>query len=213
MTGQVWTAGPFRGWPCSAEEEQDLINDARLACGEEHPRKRPSRSDITALVVALRDGADFFELREFLPGLDPARLVAAYEFLEKRRKVAADAWNDIAHNPNVISLTRSADKAAIVLPVPVTELVRVAAAAHSEHAIEHVIQAVSKRVADETAYTLEVEADLHENKHSPIRRMRIGAELFQPQHQCLWSSAYYLPRRVTDLSPLRIMDLLGERSS
>lgn len=177
----------------------------------QEPRSTP-RSDITALVVALRDGASYDQLREFLPGFTPDSMMRAYTYLQRRRAESQEAWDAIVAKPGAVSLTQHGMRAAMLLPVAVADIWRVANSAHGVEAIEHMVNAAAHRIDVDTTYTQEVEDDLSLIAHSTTRRLRIGSELFQPQHDCLWSGPYYMPRRITDLSPLRVMDLLGERT-
>ena len=206
MAGQVWTAGPFRGWPSSAQEEKTFVAAAKAAAG---PKKKEFlRSDLTLLLVALHDGASFEQLVEFLPGTEPATLISAYEYIDSLRRKSTAAWNKAVASPFKPLPTRAQALASLLLPVPVARITTGFAA--SEKAGHWAATRALADVERETAYAQEVEDDLVLDSHSPVRRLKIGAELFRPHSECLWSSPFYLPRRITDLSPVRVSRLLGE---
>ncbi len=211
MRAHLWTSGPFRGWPASRSEETEFINHARDDADEEAVLDTPvTRSDIVAVSVSLREGAEYGALREFLPGLTAEGLVSSYEYLEAGRVRSLEAWNYIEKLHSFTATILNAARAAEVVPAAVGRLLREMQQGKNELHFVRCVQSFEERIREETRTALRLEKELHNPRYSPKTKLRIGEELFHPARECAWMSPYYLPSRVTDLSPERINSIMGE---
>lgn len=212
MPGQPWTAGPFRGWPSSKNEESSFLQQAQTEHGDGEVGA-PERSDILALTVCLREGASYPEVRDFLPGFQPGAMVAAAQLLNSARTRAIQSWHNIVQRPTFTSLEKNATTAALILPVAIGRLLKAATVSHEEESLQELVSNLSHRIKTDTAYAHEVEHELTNPSHSEKRRLRLGEELYHPHKDCLWLSPYFLARRITDLSPNRVSNLVAGKSA
>ena len=233
----LWHLWPGRHWPASIAEERAFIEELRTRQAR-IPRKF-ERGDLTAVLNILRLGLTLADVVPYAPGLKAPRLVAAYSDLEATIVASRNAFLQILTNPSAIETTNLAPLASRLMPVPTYHLT---AAAHglreglrSEEYLHDTVQEVqrlldltSRRAAVAEAALLELtneykirvvaslvtppSADpLVDEIASPA--VQLGKDLYDPYDACLWSNPYYLPRRLTDLVPGRVADLLGESDS
>jgi hypothetical protein len=171
-----------------------------------------ARSDLTCVLTALRAGARPSEIFSVAPGLDPAAMVAAYHSIDALRIRALRAWNAICANPTSESLELHGAEASKLMPVPVARLFDTVYRSHRHLAARVVAESV--RVAEFHASADRINGRLHnvdpDGPHGHEAVM-IGRQLFNPAGNCLYSHSHFLPRRVGELSPVRVGDLLGER--
>jgi len=203
-----WHAGPGRGWPLSAEEEAAFVGELKAAGGT----GEVTRSDITFLMTALRSGATLTELMDFLPGTNPADMLACYRFLDRVRLDAVKAWWRICGEPGAYVFSQNAERAAVLLPVPILHLSSAVATAHGPQATAHLVMAAAAKVTEvgESASVLERGLDL--KSRSDQDKLALGADLFNPVQPGVWGHPYFLATRVGNLCPIRIADILGERN-
>ena len=211
----VWHLWSSRQWPASTVEESQFLSDLRALPGPSRTRRRevtPGRADMTAVLNALRCGIPAAELLRNLPGADPRALASAYDQLESSRQQAHTAWVELTGAPSWANVEQYAAAAAVLLPVPVHRILTVAAHTSGRSlvvATANVARAVHQHVA--AADRLE-NALAHRTPPDP-RAVALGARLHNPVSPALWGSAYFLPGRVTSLSPTRVADLLNERGN
>lgn len=215
-TRRVWHVWPTRNWPASPTEEDAFVADLdRLATADHRPRPSrphpPTRPDVTAVLNALRSGATAREVTSFIPGTPPAALAAAYRHLADRLTIAVAAWNDLVADPTLEAVHAHASAAAVILPVPVYRIVTVAANA-GHLALADTISELDARVRDHQEVCRRVEHDLVGRRAPDPVAVALGARLHNPIEPALWGSPYFLPTRVTSLSPTRVADLLEERA-
>lgn len=202
-----WTR---RLWLFNADEEAAFVSRlARLASSSRHRRARKwARSDVTLVVTALRAGADADQVCRLVPGVNPYHLVAAYRELERRRSAAFAAWTTIVETPGTRTLLRCAGAAAALLPVPVGRLISISdrgddaisAAVHTEHGR---VEAAWTLFDDTLTHICQAEID-------DLERIVAARSLFHPDGTGLIGSPTLLPRRVGEMSPLRVATLLGD---
>lgn len=211
MRANVWTAGPFRGWPSSVGEEHTFIEQAYEDCDADTLYETPlTRGDLVTLTVSLREGADYQKLREFLPGVTPEGLVVAYEHLDSERVASLEAWNCITSNLTYTSVIRNAGSAARILPATVGRLLIHMQEGKEELGFVRSIQYFEDAMREDTRFALKIEKELQDPRYSDGKKLKLGEELFHPERECAWISPYYVPRRVTDLSPERVNAIMGE---
>lgn len=216
----AWHVLPARHWPSSQAEEASF-RDQLLTASQDTPRprrpqdpellRRDHRSHVTAVLNALRCGMNWEELLAQLPGLNPHPMLVAYDDLQSRRVAAAEAWRRIVSDPDlVVSEPAVAQGAAALMPVVIH---RALTRAHRGGAValHHVITHATAQIAAHTRVSRRIELMLAARTAPDPTAVRLGARLHNVTQPALWSAAHYLPRRVTDLSPTRVADLLNER--
>jgi hypothetical protein len=196
----LWSTWSARAWPLSVDEEAAF----RHELGPAGPVF--DRDDISFLVTALRCGATVETITEVAPGLEPARLAAAYDHLESLRRDGAEEFSTL------LAMTGGRDDlptlyldAARLMPVAVGRLVSV----HGTPEFERVRQRSLDQLRACRAAADELEEHLQRTGYGQFRR-QLAIELHNPFGLGIWGHPYYLPRRVADLSPGRLRDLLGE---
>lgn len=221
----VWHLWPARYWPTSVEEEVRFHADLRALAGplsahpQRCPRKRPQASEdarrqfrvhVTAVLNALRSGLPAAELVALVPGTPVSALHEAYDMLEGLRAQAHADWLTIVGDPQNLTHPATLRSASRLLPIPLHRIATRNTAAGGD--LPAAVLAAAAQVAGHGALVHEVEKDLALSQSSTRQAIELGARLHNPLTPALWGSAYYLPRRVTDLSPTRVADLLNERN-
>lgn len=201
----LWHLWPGRHWPLTYAEEATFVAElSALATGL---RPHATRSDMTAVLNALRCGMCVEELLGAAPGLRPERLLVAYQELDRRRQAAVAAWSAIVDHPTIGALAEHAPLAARALPIPVHRII--AASAYERPAmLGEDIARSEAMVARIGAAALALEqrlATMH-----PDDVVDAARELYDPYYPGLWGHPFYLPTRVGALVPVRVRELLGE---
>jgi hypothetical protein len=204
----IEVANPWRGrhTPCTADEEQELVDDLETLCGDE-PVDEFERRDVTVLITALRGGLTARALFEQAPGARPARLLAAHRELDGRRLLAEHAWRTIAVDPTLDTFHTFAPCAAELLPAVISHL------ATYQHDVARLVQAIgdaAEQVNRTTRRVLVLERRLCESGADLARARELGTLLFDVYGQGAWSLPTFLPPRVGTLVPLRLGALLGD---
>ena len=230
----LWHLWPGRHWPASMREEQAFIE--RLRAGHTRTPRKFERGDITATLNLLRLGITLEGIAPYAPGLKGPRLNAAYNDLESRLLASRNAFLHILDDPTSIESSDLAPLASRLAPVPTYHLLA-AALALREHTgsherveatideVQRLMDLAAARVA-RAEKTLETLTTRYEELLSvstftspssdpavdevASHAVLLGKELYDPYDTCLWSDPFYLPRRLTDLVPGRVADLLGE---
>jgi hypothetical protein len=200
---QPWLGG--RTWPCSSDEEAmfvSVLNQLATA-----PTVDFDRRDVTSLVTALRSGLTAEALLGMARGLKPARLLAAYRELDRRRSISAGAWCSLSQEGTAVALERFAPVAALLLRGTVGQVVR---DAHRTGDASQVIADAATRVDRATNDVLALETQLTLGTTTVGRAQEIGTMLNDGRETGAWNWATFLPSRVGSLVPLRVAALLGE---
>lgn len=191
----------------TAADEARLITDLarRKSVGPADHR----RSDVTALVNALRGGLTADLLLAQAPGLRPERLLDAHRELEARRRRAAAAWAAIVATPDAETLAANADCAAALLPTHIARLVRVAQTAPDGLRSEILRSATA--VDRARAAVRQVERKLDAGDLDADEEAALARRLYDQHDGCLISHDDHLADRVGTLDPTRVAALLGEQ--
>jgi hypothetical protein len=216
----LWHLWPGRHWPASPKEERHLVTELKHLSPT--PALSFERADVTAVLNILRLGLSFADAKKQAPGLIPARLLSAYQHLEERRARAASALTLVMRAKSPSEIQGQALFATSLAPLPTyralsgaqtydaspkTPADTKALAAQIRH-IRSLIAAANVRAitAQKQLEALGVPSDPEER----LLAVRLGRRLYDPYADCLWAAQFYVPRRVTDLVPGRVGDLLGE---
>lgn len=207
----VWHVWPGQGWPASPAQELAFLDELREASAG--TVAEPNRASVTCLLGALRCGITFEALREHLPGVSAAEMLAGYEMLEMRRAQAEKAWRSLVGDPSASSVAEHTPRASLLLPVPVRRIATAVATLHSRGALDRLALEVATHVARHAERSEALEEQLTGFRHGDLRGIVLGTQLHNPLDPALWSEPYFLAERVGALSPTRVADLLGERAA
>lgn len=220
VSSHVWHVWPARHWPASVQEEHTFFQDLTAAADTaEEPYQSDgddeqilARAAITAVLNALRCGLTAAELLDRVPGTHPTQLRNAYQNLDTRRRRAVAAWYRIVQAPNDEPSPEDMTQAGLVLPAALHRL-RTTARLTTRGWPARQVLTYDREVAAQVWIARQVESALSARTPPDQQAVEIGNRLHHPWQPALWSAAFYLPRRVTDLSSARVADLLHERSS
>lgn len=202
-----WMPWIGRQRPATPDEEAAFADElARRAAGSEAPVRR---SDVTAVLNALRCGLTAAELFEEAPGLRPERLHAAYCELEYLRFEASLAWSTIAASGHIEVFEDHRAAAAKLLPAVVSRLDDVARTAPEE--FDLVALQLAAAVASTNAAARRIERVIAAAPAGSTRAVTLGRVLYDP---CggggVTGRPDFLAHRVGALVPARVAALLGE---
>jgi uncharacterized protein (DUF433 family) len=203
-TVNMWLPWRCRNWPSTPAEEHRFVVDLAHRA-EPDATDRHTRSDVTAVLNALRGGLTVDQLVDKVPGLPPHRLLAAYRDLEQRRVTAFDAWYAIVNDRTDDALARNAASAGALVPVLIERLCATAELGPEAYRttvarLASYVEATHRNVSEiETALAL-----------WPERAVELGARLYNPYGDALTNRVDHLAQRVGVLTPTRVAALLGE---
>ena len=213
----IWQLWPGRNWPCTAGEEVSFVAELRtlaqnLPAASSKRKNTPAfdRNDVTALMNALRCGLTSADLMSRAPGLKPARLVAAYDELDRLRRQSVAAWDAIVADRTLEALVDWSAAASVLLSSPVRALLP-AAASMDDEAMFSRVQRIADRVVEVGERALVLEGQLNTAVAPDPQAVAIGRMLYDPYDPSVWGDPFFLPPRVGALMPMRLADLLGER--
>lgn len=166
------------------------------------------RSDITAVLNALRCGLLVDELIERAPGLDVARLYGAYHDLDGRRRRAEAAWTAIVDDPCVEALHRYGIEAGKLVPSLICHLLSVAET--SPRLLGAAVQQSASAVRESRACVNAIEHSMQQHAGDTERREGLRRLLYDPEGEGATGRPDFLARRVGTLVPARVAALLGE---
>jgi hypothetical protein len=167
------------------------------------------RDDTIWLCTLLRSGADPDEALDVAPGVQRGRLYAAWTYLEQARRDAADAWERIVTEKTAAAVERDAPAASRLLPAACHVLRR---ASESPERLGELCDDFRDQVQDrwETADQLSRRLELPGMDRDDVQRA--GTKLWNPSTENLWNDPMFLPRRVGELTPAAVAELLADAS-
>lgn len=202
----VWMPWFGRNRLATPQEEAEFVDD--LASRATHRPTTVRRSDVTAVLNALRCGLTVEQLLERAPGLCPARLHAAYCELERRRYDANLAWTTIAIAGRIDVFDRHRGEAAKLVPALVTRLDEVVVGSPEE--FDLVLLQLAAAVASTNAAARRIERVIEASPADSERSVELGRVLYNHGGQGVTSRPDFLAHRVGALVPTRVAALLGE---
>ncbi|MDJ0767423.1 MAG: hypothetical protein QNJ12_01470 [Ilumatobacter sp.] len=199
----MWVPWEAREWPATTAEETAFVDELSALAGGRSAE--PRRSDITAVLNALRSGTTVSQLLDVAPGLRADRLCGAHATVEARRRRSENAFRSILCGRTIEDLERHGDAAALLVPVLVERLLRTAD--NDPRNYRRVLGTITRQVVDAHHDVAHVETQLSRLQPPSEWGIALGRQLTQR----LMSRAEFLPRRVGVLTPIRVAALLGER--
>lgn len=201
-----WMPWVGRNRLATPEEEAAFVDE--LAIRVETPATAIRRSDVTAVVNALRCGLTAAQLLERAPGLRADRLHAAYCELERRRYEASMAWTSIAISGRIDVFVEHREQAAKLLPAPVARLGEVMVECPAD--FDLVLLQLAATVASTNAAVRRIERVIEAAPLDSERAVELGRALYNPNGAALTGRPDFLPHRVGTLVPPRVAALLDE---
>lgn len=204
---RAWHTGLGRGWPFLPQEESLF----RCQLPDPAAGYRWRRSDVTTLMVALREGTHPWQLSAFLPGWDRVAAAAVYDYVQARLDHAADMWYRFVQDPCTATLTAVVHDTEPVLPVPVAALTDTVARPHAGVSLADAAAQAAARVAAAADRVDQLETQMgHAAVYDRVSAAFYGAWLYHPRQPCAYSEPYFLPQRLAHLTPTRLARILGE---
>ncbi len=198
------------GWPATADAEAQFVADLTAAAGGRTVDMADvDPLEVVCLMTALRVSAPVEQVLSRATGLDPAHLLAVHRDLDRRLRAARAGWEAITTDATIDTLDEAGPAAAPLVGLLIERLHRAAAMTPDLFADE------VGRVAGRTVGIGQL-CDTIEQRLDGIAApsqvgVDLGRQLFDPSQSCLWYSPLFIPTRVTQLSPVRVSDLLGWR--
>lgn len=202
----IWMPWTGRGRLATPEEEAVFVDELAWRSGDEPAAVR--RSDVTAVLNALRCGLTVDELFDRAPGLHADRLYAAYCDLERRRAAAGVAWNEIAVAGRIDVFAEHRAEAAKLLPALVTRLDDIVVAEPDE--FDLVLVQLAAAVASTGAAARRIERVIEASEPESRRAIELGRVLYHHGGEGVTGRPDFLAHRVGALVPPRVAALLGE---
>ena len=196
--------------PCSHDEEADLVRELSIVVGADGLAVEGiefERRDVTVLMTALRCGLTLPEIRVQAPGVRPARVLAAYLELERRRTEAEAAWRAVEADGTRRGFDLHGTLAAQLLPAIVTQL---SMYVDDAERFDLELAKASDQIARTSRRVLLLEDRVAQGADEPDRIRELGTLLYDVYGHGAWSLETFLPPRVGALVPLRLAALLGE---
>lgn len=202
----TWMPWIGRNRLATPHEEAEFVDGLAAMTGATSSTFR--RSDVTAVLNALRCGLTVDELLDRAPGLCPGRLFAAYCELDRRRGEANLAWTSITIAGRVEVFREQREDAGKLLPTLVTRLDEVAVESPTE--FDLVLLQLAAAVASTGAAARRIERVIEAAPTDSERAVELGRVLYNHTGAGLTGRPDFLPHRVGALVPTRVAALLGE---
>lgn len=207
---RMWQIWPGDGSPCCAVAEAQFLAD--LFASSARPG-RFTRDDATALMSILRCGATLEQALQYAPGLKPAALLGAYLAVDTSRQESQRAWDKLVANPTPAEWRKHQVRAGRLYPAAVTRISGELDRSKSAQGMRRAAAQVVGQMQQVTAAALEIEARCASVPVNMPQHEALSALLFSSHSPCLYNNSFYIPSRVSTLSPSRVSALLGERQT
>jgi len=200
----MWHIWPGQYWPFTLEQEQTFYE--KLLARAENTNTEFGRDDVTTLLGMLRCGTTLEQATDLAPGLNFCRLVSAYCFIDKALQRSIKAWEAIVERPENGTFCKNQNEAQKILPAVVKKL---SAQQEDSTSLQRTVAEAKLYIteANNRAYQLEVEC-----LKLPVpstAALNLGCQLFHPNTPGIYGDPYYLPNRLSSLSPTRVDALVG----
>lgn len=204
---QHWTTwSSARGYPLSATEEKELIDECRAFAGPKPARNTKVLTDrqvASLLLTLLRDGGTLDDLQATTPNLDPRTVADIYDRIQHRLNNARNAWQTVTEK-------QAADqdqlyKVATVLP----QLANILRSNVDEDCAD-LISRMTQKVTAATEQINEIEDAMHTGA-TELERCNRHYSLVRAA-SCLWDDTMFLPTRVGQLTPTRLAFLMEDNA-
>ena len=211
---KIWHVWEGRSWPMLPEEEMQFVSELEYKVKSNNVSKKPhestfDRGDVTTVVNALRCGVTVQSLLLQAPGLVPSRLLAAYLKLNKSRLESVKAWERILEEKTIESLLVNKARAQCLMPIAINRLV-VSSQQSGVKGLMETCDSVQRSSIAINQTARDLEGILRSERN--IDRVLLGCKLYNPYEPSIWGDIFYTPERVAALMPVKITDLLQERT-
>jgi hypothetical protein len=206
----LWQPWPGPRAPASARDETEFLRALHDNAKSTTRKRRMQRDDITLLMDAFRCGLTFDELKHFAVGVSPARLLCAYDVLERERLAVLASWAEVLQDPTVHVIAEHTESIDRLLPAPTGHILSAINDGARNGELALLIRRVNASIQRVHGEALVLEEEM---VRAPTRSdaADAGLLLYDPFQPSLWNHPFYLAPRVGSLSPSRVADLLGER--
>lgn len=204
----IWMPWLDGGRPNTAIEEATFLR--RLADLADDKRTAHHRSDITAVLNALRCGLEVDDLLTRAPGLVPARLYDGYLTLDRLRHRSESAWESLVELGSVGGVVQYGPEASKLAPSLISQLYSLVTT--DPDAVPRTIDEMDQDVRSAAEFVRSIERALHDSVGNAERCTSLSRLLYDPEGSGATSSPDHVARRVGTLVPTAVAALLGERN-
>jgi hypothetical protein len=203
----MWQIWPGQLFPASASQETAFVADLNASVKRV---SRCNRDDITALMSMLRCGTSLEDALAFAPGIRRrlGALLDAHRRIDAKRSSAIAAWDKILADPSPSVWQAQSPLAAVLFPVAMERVAH--QSRDGARDLAPVVVQVQQRM-QEMALTAE-RLEHHLSKIPPTmpQASTISGALFTPNGPCCYADPFFVPTRLSVLTPARVADLIGE---
>jgi len=202
---KLWQVLPGKLRPFFKEEEAEFINSLKNLSGS----KGYDRDDISVLFACLRCGSPINNLLNIAPGLLPGSLLGGYNKIEKSLSQIYNCWEDVLLEPILLREKKVQKNLVRLLPV-IRDHANKSEFYTNINVLEREFNYMLANIKKTKLLAEELELEVLELERRGKDSINIGAKLYNPYNPGVYGSPYYLPDRLSSLTPIRVRDILGE---
>lgn len=199
---KLWMILPGQFWPMDATEEKGFYKKLLTMSSKS---LKFDRDDLSVLMLLLRNGSAVEKILEIAPGVKPGALRSAYEKIEDRREKAVESWALIEKNPQLALDRKNLKWVKMVMPQIYDKLI-----SSDNDEIDLTVRVIGRRINEIRRLVTIEETLLKRYKNGEDEGLTIGVKLYNPYNPGLYGSPYYLPDRVSSLTPVRVNELMRD---
>jgi hypothetical protein len=202
----MWHIWPGRLYPALIDDELNFY--AQLQTKKRKSKAPYTHDDVVALMGILRCGADLEGALDLAPGLVLPALRSAYKKLESQRAKSVKAWQTLLEKPTLTTLHAQSKAIRLLLPVVIDNIT---SDVQDGTELVSTINSYNVRIREMTNTAKVIEIACSSSPPGSSQLLEASSQLYAVRTPSVYTDHYYLPDRVSSLSPLRVNNLLGYR--
>ena len=216
---KMWHLLPGQYFPMTLEQESEFVHKLKSLAAASKKKGKHNRDDLTLVLTALRCGSSVESMLSMAQGSNVSNIYAAYLAIENKRLISYNAWLSLTNEPTIGNLNKNLIKIKKIMPYIGSELSDLKIDYNNnmvkKEGVESKIKNIEINVRKVTLIADEKERELTSllNSGNIIdvnKKIEIGTLLYDPISPGIYGNNFYLPQRVSTLTPVKIRDLLGE---
>ena len=216
---KMWHLLPGQYFPMTLEQEREFVQKLKSLAAESKKKGKHNRDDLTLVLTALRCGSSVESMLTMAQGSNVSNIYAAYLDIENKRLLSYNAWVALTTDPTIGNLNKNLIKIKKIMPYIGSELSTLKIDYNNnminKDGLENKIKNIEINVKKVTLIADEKEREITSllNSGNIIdvnKKIEIGTLLYDPISPGIYGNNFYLPERVSTLTPVKIRDLLGE---
>lgn len=216
---KMWHLLPGQYFPMTLEQESEFVQKLKSLAAESKKKGKHNRDDLTLVLTALRCGSSVESMLSMAQGSNVSNIYAAYLDIENKRLLSYNAWLTLTTEPTIGNLNKNLIKIKKIMPYIGSELSALKIDYNNnmvkKEGVESKIKNIEINVKKVTLIAEEKEREItlllnSGNIIDVNKKIEIGTLLYDPISPGIYGNNFYLPERVSTLTPVKIRDLLGE---